>query len=252
MKHYGAREAIATSSGRNDSGLFELNFHDERHLPFEFYGAVSCWRIEIPQENNYFDMDSMTDVLLHTCLTAKEGGDSLRDAARSSARKKLPGNGWIYLDLRKDFPDSWELFSMTVRVTRRLFPFLPADPTLRITKLAILLEAREECEHSCPEIRGCACAHEDFRDSRLVEVTVDHADDDYDDTQEVEISCVRSADWPKLYYGIGDVKVSPINCCQDSHSLTLTFHDNCHELRRAFLLCRYEIVEECCDTMHKR
>ena len=263
VKHYGAREAIATSSGRNDSGLFELNFHDERHLPFEFYGAVSCWRIEIPQENNYFDMDSMTDVLLHTCLTAKEGGDSLRDAARSSARKKLPGNGWIYLDLRKDFPDSWELFrrahqhreserSMTVRVTRRLFPFLPADPTLRITKLAILLEAREECEHSCPEIRGCACAHEDFRDSRLVEVTVDHADDDYDDTQEVEISCVRSADWPKLYYGIGDVKVSPINCCQDSHSLTLTFHDNCHELRRAFLLCRYEIVEECCDTMHKR
>ena len=29
------REAIATSSGQNDSGLFELDFRDERYLPFE-------------------------------------------------------------------------------------------------------------------------------------------------------------------------------------------------------------------------
>ena len=37
---YAAREAIATSSGQNDSGLFELNFRDERYLPFEFHGAM--------------------------------------------------------------------------------------------------------------------------------------------------------------------------------------------------------------------
>jgi hypothetical protein len=35
VKHFGAREAIATSGGQNDSGLFELNFRDERYLPFE-------------------------------------------------------------------------------------------------------------------------------------------------------------------------------------------------------------------------
>lgn len=51
VRHYGAREAIATSTGQNDSGLFELNFRDERYLPFEYMGAVSCWRLELPQEN---------------------------------------------------------------------------------------------------------------------------------------------------------------------------------------------------------
>ncbi|MCY7282514.1 MAG: insecticidal toxin complex protein, partial [Cyanobacteria bacterium CAN_BIN43] len=55
---YGATEAIATSSGQNDSGMFELNFRDERYLPFEFSGAVSRWRIELPLENNQFDMET--------------------------------------------------------------------------------------------------------------------------------------------------------------------------------------------------
>ena len=54
VRQYGAREAIATSCGQNDSGLFELNFRDQRYLPFEYMGAVSRWRIELPPENNYF------------------------------------------------------------------------------------------------------------------------------------------------------------------------------------------------------
>jgi Tc toxin complex TcA C-terminal TcB-binding domain len=48
VRDYAAAEAIATSSGQNDSGTFELNFRDERYLPFEFAGAVSRWRIELP------------------------------------------------------------------------------------------------------------------------------------------------------------------------------------------------------------
>ena len=48
LKRYGATEAIATSTGQNDTGLFELNFRDERYLPFEYAGAVSRWRIELP------------------------------------------------------------------------------------------------------------------------------------------------------------------------------------------------------------
>ena len=38
VREYAARESIATSSGQNDSGLFELNFRDERYLPFEYSG----------------------------------------------------------------------------------------------------------------------------------------------------------------------------------------------------------------------
>ena len=39
-------QAIATSTGQNDAGLFELNFRDERYLPFEGAGAISQWRLE--------------------------------------------------------------------------------------------------------------------------------------------------------------------------------------------------------------
>ena len=40
------------------------NFRDERDLPFEYQGAVSRWRIELPRENNYFDMDTLSDMIL--------------------------------------------------------------------------------------------------------------------------------------------------------------------------------------------
>ena len=86
VRHFGAREAIATSSGQNDSGMFELNFRDERYLPFEFLGAVSRWRIELPPENNFFDMDTLSDVVLNLNYTAREGGDVLRRAANEVAQ----------------------------------------------------------------------------------------------------------------------------------------------------------------------
>ena len=42
--------AIAASTGQSDSGVFELNFRDERYLPFEGAGAISKWRIELPAD----------------------------------------------------------------------------------------------------------------------------------------------------------------------------------------------------------
>ena len=47
--------AIAVSTGQNDSGLFELNFRDERYLPFEGAGVVSKWRLELPADFRQFD-----------------------------------------------------------------------------------------------------------------------------------------------------------------------------------------------------
>src|SRR5262249_13785831 len=44
----GSIQSVATSTGRNDSGLFELNFRDDRYLPFEGTGAIGVWQIEIP------------------------------------------------------------------------------------------------------------------------------------------------------------------------------------------------------------
>ena len=43
----GATEAIVTSTGSNDSGLFETNLRDERLLPFEYRGVAGEWQLEL-------------------------------------------------------------------------------------------------------------------------------------------------------------------------------------------------------------
>jgi hypothetical protein len=64
---------IATSSGQNDSGLFEPNLRDERWLPFEGQGAVSAWTLELDQKSNNFDFSTITDAILHVRYTARAG-----------------------------------------------------------------------------------------------------------------------------------------------------------------------------------
>ena len=77
----GAIESIVTSSGQNDSGLFETNLRDERYLPFEGAGAISEWRLELPRDLRQFDYDTISDVILHMRYTAREGGEPLKQRA---------------------------------------------------------------------------------------------------------------------------------------------------------------------------
>lgn len=65
----GAIQSIAASSSQNDSGVFELNFRDERYLPFENTGAISSWRLELPQGIRQFDYNTIADVILHVKYT---------------------------------------------------------------------------------------------------------------------------------------------------------------------------------------
>jgi len=95
--------------------MFQLNFNDERYLPFEFLGAVSRWRIELPLDNNYFDFDSLSDVILHLNYTAREGGELMRHAARRDAQHHLPGDGWRIFDVRHEFPGEWAAMQHALR-----------------------------------------------------------------------------------------------------------------------------------------
>jgi hypothetical protein len=91
----GAVQSIVTSSGRNDSGLFQVNFHDDRYLPFEGTGAISSWKIELPKERNRDpvpgmpkpDLGTLKDVVLHIKYTALDGGEALKEAAEKAAKK---------------------------------------------------------------------------------------------------------------------------------------------------------------------
>ncbi|MBS7253967.1 Tc toxin subunit A-related protein [Flavobacterium branchiicola] len=109
--------AIATSTGQNDSGMFELNFKDERYLPFEGAGAVSKWRLELP-EIRQFDYATITDVIVHIKYTAIEGGERLKLNATKTVFKQLENikqqlnetGLHLALNMKHDLPNEWLLF----------------------------------------------------------------------------------------------------------------------------------------------
>jgi hypothetical protein len=102
-------EAIATSTGQNDSAVFEPSFKDDRmRAPPEFAGvAASRWRVELPPRNNVSNLESLTDFVLHIDYTARKGGDTLRDIADRATLKRPSGDGLRFFDVRCEFTIAW-------------------------------------------------------------------------------------------------------------------------------------------------
>jgi hypothetical protein len=105
------KDSICTSSAQNDSGMFELNFGDERYLPFENAGAVSDWTLEFTGHNQ-FDLTTVSDVILHISYTAEDSGnENLKDAAIDNVEEHLPKGGAIIFSPKQDFSDEWNNLS---------------------------------------------------------------------------------------------------------------------------------------------
>jgi hypothetical protein len=253
VKIFGARDAMATSSGVSDSGLFELNFSDPRYLPFEFMGAVSRWRIELPPENNYFDFATLTDTVLHLDYTAREGGDLLRRAASAAAGGKLPGDGWSFFDIRHDFPDAWELFrrpvaregghrDLALQLRRKFFPYLPYNPPLRVTRLMLLFEVADLPERP-PEPPCCAPEKEAFG-AHVVELRAGMVGTGVsrDDGSSARFVCRAAAEWPRLYSGMIDVEILPFRRDRESCEVRFGVPKDVGEIVQIYLFCRYEPV----------
>ncbi|MDP3599270.1 MAG: hypothetical protein Q8S75_19970, partial [Nitrospirota bacterium] len=127
-------QSIATSSGQNDGGLFELNFHDDRYLPFEGPGAESIWQFSLPTEFKAFDYDTIADLVLHIRYTAREGGDDYARSVASGLVRTLngiPTDGLkLLVSLRHDFPAEWRALQVEgddarreIRIDASLFPY---------------------------------------------------------------------------------------------------------------------------------
>jgi hypothetical protein len=102
--------AIATSSGRNDGGVFELSFRDERYLPFEGAGAISQWQLELPRHFRPFDYDTISDVIVHISYVAehnrelRDAIENIEDAVEGQLLHTLRNAGLTrVLSLRHDF-----------------------------------------------------------------------------------------------------------------------------------------------------
>jgi len=156
LDNYAAIQYIATSNGVNDNGLFELNLHDERYLPFERAGAISTWQLEFPSAYPQFDPQTITDLIVHFSYTSRDGGAALQAAATSSVQSKLSkamtSPGLVLMQAfsaRRDFPTQWYEFLNPVNVgdtqqllmdiTRR-FPFFTNGLTLKISKVVIVAD----------------------------------------------------------------------------------------------------------------
>lgn len=113
-----AIQSIATSNGQNDHGVFELNFRDERYLPFEGAGAISTWQIKLNKDFPEFDFSTVSDVVIHLNYTAREGGELLRSKAVEEFNKKMndmalaESRRGLYrvFDLKREYSDKWYKF----------------------------------------------------------------------------------------------------------------------------------------------
>jgi hypothetical protein len=74
-REYGATEEIAAFTGQNDAGLFEVNFHDERHLPFAFPDRLAGGALNFLKEDNDFALETLSDLILHVHYTSRESGE---------------------------------------------------------------------------------------------------------------------------------------------------------------------------------
>lgn len=159
-------QQIATSSGQNDHGLFELNFRDERLLPFEGAGvANSRWRIVIDPDCNPFEIP---DVVMTVRFVASQGGDVLRAKAKEAWVKILKDAEGLpitrMISMRHEFPTEWDRLrtvaepggehTVAIALTRDRFPALFRRSDLGVGAIDVFgIPATDDVPSDLPDMR---------------------------------------------------------------------------------------------------
>ena len=159
-------KAIATSNAQNDSGVFELNFRDERYLPFEGAGVISDWTIDLFNDPNdpdfgkslrQFDYKTLSDAIIHVRYTAREAGGLLKDGAIANLKeyygKDDEAPGMKFINLKHDFSSEWHKFLnpdntamgnvLEFKLTPNLFPFRDQLHTIKVNSITLIARCAE-------------------------------------------------------------------------------------------------------------
>jgi hypothetical protein len=161
-------KAIAVSGAQNDSGVFELNFRDERYLPFEGAGAISAWSLELfndlpannPDPGNpdfgkplrQFDYSTISDTILHVKYTAREDAGPFKNGAITHLRGYFSEDNTSrsvrLFNLRQEFPTQWHRFLhptnpangniFELEMSPSLFRIVDKGKTLKINTIWLL------------------------------------------------------------------------------------------------------------------
>ncbi len=174
VDYIGAVQSIVTSSGQNDSGMFEANLHDERFLPFEGAGAESTWKLDLPKDYPAFDYATISDVILHIRYTARQGvkPDTVTKALNELFKEVSGANLALLFSLPHDFPMEWfafvngapaPVFSATIRKDH--FPYLAQGKPINVSGLELYGDAQGK--HQSVTFTG------DFSDSTNLPFTLE-------------------------------------------------------------------------------
>lgn len=161
-------QMIVTSTGQNDSGLFDTNFNDDLYLPFEGAGAASRWRIEMDPDCNRFDPATVADVVLNIRYTARHGGARLAQMSKAhwksvvGAAENAPLSRLF--SLKHDFPGEWHRLrttaqangdhAQTIALTSNQFPYLFVNRELHVGRVDLLgVPAAGKQPKKLPELR---------------------------------------------------------------------------------------------------
>ena len=134
---------------------------DDRYLPFEGFGAISEWHIQLPHDFRQFNYDTISDVVLHLRFTAREGGEPLRIQAITDLRNALneflrtEGQKGLALpvSLRHEFPTEWHRFlnpplasegnpTLTMNLGPERFPFMFQGMPIKIDTIELFVKVR--------------------------------------------------------------------------------------------------------------
>ncbi len=132
VDYFGGAESIVTSTGTNDSGMFDANLEQPRFLWFEGAGAVSSWSLSLPKQLRTFDYTTISDVILHMKYTAREAGDPLGSQCAKELIAAFDTAGqsgqMLLFCLCYDFPTEWSAFvngsgNFQLVLQRSYFPY---------------------------------------------------------------------------------------------------------------------------------
>jgi hypothetical protein len=157
-------EAMATSTGQNDSGMFQFDFQDPRYLKFEGAGAVSTWEVTLPEPAvAQFDYGSITDLIIEVFYMAEDGTPDHISAVKTGLRGALVDlghQGKALFSLRYDFPETWarlknqdDLRSVTLGISNARVSHVYANRPLNwshLSLVSIAADAVDVVEHNEP------------------------------------------------------------------------------------------------------
>ncbi len=146
--------SVATSTAQNDSGVFRLDFRDERYMPFEGAGAVeSTWQIELPKTFRTFDYSTINDCILHISYTAEYDTlfrASVEEGIESSLNNLLTSDEFSLprvFSLRQEFSQTFhqlmhspEETEVSLELNEKHFPLFLQGRSLNINNSMLIIE----------------------------------------------------------------------------------------------------------------